>query len=146
MSHFDLIIRNGTIVTATDIFKADLGVSGGRIVMIGERLGDASEEIDATDLLVMPGGVDAHVHLAQPTGDGTTMADDFMSGTRAAAAGGTTTVLSFALQQKGQSLREAVQQYHKLADGNCHVDVCFHMIVTDPTPQVLGQELPALVR
>lgn len=146
MSELDLLIRNGTIVSAADRFQADLGISNGRIVLIGERLGAAAQTIDATGLLVMPGGVDGHVHLAQPTGDGTIMADDFLSGTRAAAAGGTTTVLSFALQQKGQSLREAVQEYHRLADGNCYVDVCFHMIVTDPTPQVLGQELPALVR
>lgn len=146
MSDFDLVIRNGTLVTAAESFRADLGVKDGRIVMIGDRLGIATEEIDAKGLLVMPGGVDGHVHLAQPTGDGTMMADDFLSGTRAAAAGGTTTVLSFALQQKGQSLREAVRLYHELAADKCHVDVCFHMIVTDPTPQVLGQELPALVR
>ena len=146
MADFDLVIRHGTIVTAAESFQADLGVSDGRIVTIGAGLGPADEEIDATGLLVMPGGVDGHVHLAQPTGDGTVMADDFLSGTRAAAAGGTTTVLPFALQQKGQSLREAVQEYHRLADGNCYVDVCFHMIVSDPTPQVLGQELPALVR
>lgn len=146
MADFDLVIRHGTIVTAAESFQADLGVSDGRIVTIGAGLGPADEEIDATGLLVMPGGVDGHVHLAQPTGDGTVMADDFLSGTRAAAAGGTTTVLPFALQQKGQSLREAVQDYHRLADGNCYVDVCFHMIVSDPTPQVLGQELPALVR
>jgi len=146
MAEFDLVIRHGTIVTAAESFQADLGVSDGRIVTIGAGLGPADEEIDATGLLVMPGGVDGHVHLAQPTGDGTVMADDFLSGTRAAAAGGTTTVLPFALQQKGQSLREAVQDYHRLADGNCYVDVCFHMIVSDPTPQVLGQELPALVR
>ena len=146
MPELDLLIRNGTIVTAAESFQADLGVSGGRIVTIGVDLGPAGEEIDATGLLVMPGGVDGHVHLSQPTSDGTVMADDFLSGTRAAAAGGTTTVLPFALQQKGQSLREAVQDYHRLADGNCYVDVCFHMIVSDPTPQVLGQELPALVR
>ena len=146
MPELDLLIRNGTIVTAAESFQADLGVSDGRIVTIGVDLGPAGEEIDATGLLVMPGGVDGHVHLSQPTSDGTVMADDFLSGTRAAAAGGTTTVLPFALQQKGQSLREAVQEYHRLADGNCYVDVCFHMIVSDPTPQVLGQELPALVR
>jgi dihydropyrimidinase len=146
MSDFNLVIRNGTIVTAAESFRADIGISHGQIVMIGDRLGNGSEEIDATGLLVMPGGVDGHVHLAQQTGDGTIMADDFQSGTRAAAAGGTTTVLAFALQQRGQSLREAVLDYHKLADGNCYVDACFHMIVTDPTPQVLGQELPALVR
>ena len=73
------------------------------------------------------------------------MADDFESGTRAAAAGGNTTVLPFALQQKGTSLRRRVEAYHREADGKCHVDVSFHMIITDATPAVLGQELPALV-
>ncbi len=74
------------------------------------------------------------------------MADDFASGTRAAAAGGNTTILPFALQEKGKSLRRCVREYHDKAEGNCLIDVSFHLIVTDPTPQVLGQELPALVR
>jgi dihydropyrimidinase len=74
------------------------------------------------------------------------MADDFASGTRAAAFGGNTLVMPFCMQQKGQSLRQAVKDYHALADGNCHLDVSFHLIISDPTPQVLGQELPALVR
>ena len=74
------------------------------------------------------------------------MADDFASGTRSAACGGTTTVMPFAAQMKGQSLREAVDDYHRRADGRAFVDYAFHLIVTDPTPQVLGQELPALIR
>ena len=74
------------------------------------------------------------------------MADDFASGTRSAAAGGNTTVLPFALQIRGQSLRACVEDYHRKAEGRCHTDVSFHLIISDPTPQVLGQELPALVR
>lgn len=143
---YDLIIRGGTLITASDRFQADLAVQAGKIAAIGRDLGPARDEIDAAGLWVMPGGIDAHVHLDQPTSDGTVMADDFASGTRAAAAGGNTTVLPFALQIKGQSLRACVEEYHRKAQGKCHVDVSFHLIVTDPTPQVLGQELPALVR
>ncbi|SFP95083.1 dihydropyrimidinase [Tranquillimonas alkanivorans] len=142
----DLAIRGGIIVTAADRFRADIGVRDGRIVEISERVEGAVEEIDATGLLALPGGIDAHVHLAQPTADGTVMADDFESGTRSAAAGGNTTVLPFAMQIKGTSLRECVTAYHEKAEGKCHTDVSFHLIVSDPTPQVLGQELPALVR
>ncbi len=146
MPGHDLAVRGGTIVTAADSYRADIGIADGRIVEIAERIEGAAEEIDAAGLLVMPGGIDAHVHLSQPTTDGTVMADDFETGTRAAAAGGNTTVLPFALQIKGDSLRQCVEEYHSKADGNCYVDVSFHLIVTDPTPQVLGQELPALVR
>ncbi|RBO53993.1 dihydropyrimidinase [Rhodovulum sp. BSW8] len=142
----DLAIRNAQIVTAADRYVADIGIRDGRIVEIAEKVGAAAEEIDATGLWAMPGGIDAHVHLAQPQGGGVVMADDFETGTRSAAAGGNTTVLPFALQQKGQTLREAVQAYHASAEGKCHVDVSFHLIITDPTPQVLGQELPALIK
>lgn len=146
MRTYDTIIKNGRLVTASDQFVADLGIKDGRIATIGEDLNGAEHIIDAAGLLVMPGGIDAHVHLAQPTSDGTLMADDFESGTRAAIAGGTTTILPFVMQQKGESLRAAVQAYHDKAAGKCHCDVSFHMIVSDPTPQVLGQELPALVK
>jgi dihydropyrimidinase len=101
--------------------------------------------IDATDRLVLPGGIDSHVHISQPSGPGIVMADDFESGTRAAAFGGNTMVLPFCLQERGQSLRQAVRNYHAMADDNCYVDVSFHLIISDPTEQVLGQELPALV-
>ncbi|WP_372834483.1 dihydropyrimidinase [Puniceibacterium confluentis] len=142
----DTAIRNAEIVTAADRYRAEIGIRGGRIVTIAEDVGAAHEDIDASGLLVLPGGIDAHVHLEQPQGGGVVMADGFESGTRSAAAGGTTTVMPFALQQKGQSLREAVTAYHKAAEGKCHTDTSFHLIITDPTPQVLGQELPALVK
>ncbi|MCY0148591.1 dihydropyrimidinase [Hoeflea sp. G2-23] len=142
---FDTIIKNGTIVTAADVFVADIGIEAGKIIAMGTQLGPAPEMIDATGLLVMPGGIDSHVHLAQPSPPGIVMADDFETGTRSAAVGGNTMVLPFCLQQRGQSLREALLDYGRKADQACHVDVAMHLIVTDPTPQVLGQELPALI-
>ncbi len=142
---FDLVIRGGTVGTASDVFSADVGIRDGRIVQIGEALGAGAREIDATGRYVLPGGIDSHVHLAQPSGENIVMADDFESGTRSALFGGNTTVLPFCLQQKGQSLREALTVYHALADGRCYTDVSFHLIVSDPSPSVLGQELPALV-
>lgn len=142
---FDTIIRGGTVATAADTFKADVGISGGRVVALGENLGQATEIVDARGLLVLPGGIDSHVHIAQPSGPGIVMADDFTSGTRAAAFGGNTMVLPFAMQQKGESLREVVKHYHTLADGNCYIDVSFHLIIADASDAVLGQELPALV-
>jgi dihydropyrimidinase len=142
---FDLVVRNGTVVTASDVTRCDIGISEGRIVTLGEALPAGREEVDATGLYVLPGGIDSHVHLAQPSGDGIVMADGFESGTRSALFGGNTTVMPFCLQQKGQTLREALTAYHALALGNCLTDVSFHLIITDPTPSVLGQEVPALV-
>ena len=105
MPGFDLVVRGGTVATAADVFRADIGVREGRIAALGEDLPAGREEIDASGRLVLPGGVDAHCHLDQPTGDGSVMADDFLSGTRSAACGGTTTVMPFAAQMRGQSLR-----------------------------------------
>lgn len=143
--HFDTVIRNGTVVTASDTFVSDVGIRGGRIVALATDLTDADELIDATGLFVLPGGIDSHVHLDQPSGEGIVMADDFDSGTRSAAIGGNSSVLAFCMQEKGQSLREALKVYHGKAEGKCHIDVSFHLVVTDPTAEVLGQELPALV-
>ncbi len=142
---FDTIIRNGTVVTASDTFRCDVGIRDGRIAAMAESLTDAPEIIDASGLYVMPGGIDSHVHIAQPSGDGIVMADDFASGTLSAAFGGNTTIMPFCLQEKGMTLREALKVYHAKADGECYVDVSFHIIVSDPTSYVLGQELPALV-
>jgi dihydropyrimidinase len=142
---FDTIIRGGTVATAADTFVCDIGINQGRITALGHDLGEANSVIDATNRLVLPGGIDSHVHFAQPSGEGIVMADGFATGTRSAAFGGNTTVLPFCLQEKGQSLREALRDYHALAEGECYVDVSFHLIVSDPTAQVLGQELPALV-
>ena len=98
---FDLVIRNAHIATATDIFDADIGIRDGRIIALAQQLPAGKEEIDAAGRWVLPGGVDAHCHLAQPTDDGSVFADDFFTGTRSAACGGTTTVMPFALQKKG---------------------------------------------
>ncbi|KRB62067.1 dihydropyrimidinase [Rhizobium sp. Root708] len=143
--YFDTIIKNGTVVTACDTFQSDVGIRGGKIAALAASLDSADEIIDASGLYVMPGGIDSHVHLAQPSGDGIVMADDFASGTLSAAFGGNTTVLTFCMQERGTTLRESLKAYHAKAEGECYIDVSFHLVVTDPTSYVLGQELPALV-
>ena len=147
MAKFDLIIKGGTIATAADTFVSDIGILDGRIAVLAQDLdsGDADGVIDARGKLVLPGGIDSHVHIAQPSGPGIVMADDFASATRSAAFGGNTMVMPFCLQEKGQSLRQALNDYHALAEGQCYVDLSFHLIISDPTSTVLGQELPALV-
>jgi len=145
-SAFDLVIRNAQAVTASDSFQCDIGVREGRIVQLGLALAGGAREIDAAGRTVTPGGVDAHCHLDQPMPAPMRMADGFASGTRSAACGGTTTVIPFAAQAKGQSLRAAVDDYHRRAQGQAHVDYAFHLIVSDPTPTVLREELPALIR
>lgn len=146
MPTFDTIIRNANVATATDQFSCDIGIRDGRIAALGTIDGDAGAEIDAGHKLVTPGGVDAHCHLDQPTGDASVMADDFASGSVSAACGGTTTIIPFACQVKGESLRAAVEDYHRRAGNKSVIDYAFHLIVTDPSPNVLGQELPALIK
>jgi dihydropyrimidinase len=143
MSAFDLVIRGGTVVTGTDAVVADVGVSGGIVSAIGHELGAADETVDAAGMLVMPGGVDSHVHLDQPSADAD-VCDGFDTGTASAAAGGTTTVISFAWQIQGSSLAATVADYHARAK-LARVDYAFHMTITDPTPTVLKEELPRLV-
>ncbi|MDB5893725.1 MAG: dihydropyrimidinase [Rhodoferax sp.] len=143
---FDLVIRNAHAVTASDEFDCDIAVRNGRIVQLGTGLARGVREIDAAGRTVTPGGVDAHCHLDQPMPPPTRNADDFNTGTRSAACGGTTTVIPFAAQQKGQSLRAAVEDYRQRAAGKAHVDYAFHLIVSDPTPTVLREELPALIK
>ena len=145
MSNYDLIIQNGTVATAADVFQADIGIKDGKIVQIGQSLSGAAHTIDASGKYVLPGGIDSHVHISQPSGDGIEMADDFESGTLSAVFGGNTTVMPFCLQEKGKSLREVLTAYHALAEGQCYSDVSFHLIISDPSDAVLGQELPALV-
>src|SRR5476649_3133 len=101
MADYDLVIRNTTIATASDVVQGDIGIVGGRVVALGERLDKGKKEIDATGLIAVPGGIDAHVHFDQDTADGSVFCDDFESGSRAAAAGGTTTIIPFAYQNKG---------------------------------------------
>jgi dihydropyrimidinase len=146
MSNFDLVIRNGTVATAADTFQADVGVKDGRIVALGEKLGGGSEEIDAAGKLVLPGGVEGHCHIEQISSSGVMTADDFYSGTVSAVFGGTTTVIPFAAQQKGDSLRKTVEAYHACAGPKAVIDYGFHLIISDPSEQVIGQELPALIK
>jgi dihydropyrimidinase len=150
VSHFDTIIAGGTVATASDVFRADIGIRDGRIAALADRLSGAARTIDATGRLVLPGGIDAHVHIDQVQAPGLAsagarMADGFLSGTRSAAFGGTTCTLSFAVQHRGASLRAAVADYHRRAEGNAFLDYSFHLVVSDPTPDLLGQELPALI-
>ena len=145
MAKFETIVRGGTVVAGADVVSCEIGIRAGRIVALGEDLGAADRIVDARGRIVMPGGIDSHVHIAQPSGPGIVMADDFESGTRSAVFGGNTTVLPFCMQERGTSLRAAVTAYHALAERQCYTDYGFHLIVSDPTPQVLGQELPALI-
>jgi dihydropyrimidinase len=141
----DLVIRNARVATASDTFACDIGIRGGRIALLGEGLPAGRREIDAAGRTVTPGGVDAHCHLDQPMEGLAKMADDFLTGTRSAACGGTTTVIPFAAQMKGHSLEAAVVDYHGRAEGKACIDYAFHLIVSDPTPTVLAQELPKLI-
>jgi dihydropyrimidinase len=129
---FDTIIRNGSVVTATDKYTADVAIVNGKITAIGTDLPsqNAGRLLDATGKLVLPGGIDVHTHLDMPFG-GTTSADDFETGTRAAAFGGTTTLIDFAIQYKGQPLRQAFDTWMSKAANKAVCDYAFHCIVTD---------------
>jgi dihydropyrimidinase len=143
---FDTLIRGGTIVTATDTYAGDVGIVGGKISTIGLNLPaeGAGKVIEARGMLVMPGGIDVHTHLDMPFG-GTTSADDFETGTVAAAYGGTTTLIDFAIQYRGQTLRHAFDTWMKKADGKAVIDYSFHCIITDIAGAQLD-EMKAFVR
>ncbi|MDP6566996.1 MAG: dihydropyrimidinase [Alphaproteobacteria bacterium] len=146
MTDFDLVIRNGTVATAADTFACDVGVRDGRIAALGEGLAAGGREIDATGMLVLPGGVEGHCHIEQLSSFGVMSADDFHSGSVSAVFGGTTTIIPFAAQQKGESLRRTVEDYHACAGPKAVIDYGYHLIISDPSEQVMGQELPALIR
>src|SRR6476660_3666290 len=142
------LIRNGRVVTAVDSYVADILIDGATISMIGADLaavvGSVDRIIDASGKLVLPGGIDPHTHMDLPFG-GTSSSDDFETGTRAAAFGGTTTIVDFAVQYRGQSLNEALDVWFAKAQGKATIDYGFHMIVTDLPDQRLP-ELNGLIR
>jgi dihydropyrimidinase len=144
------LIKDGTVVTASDTFGSDVWIEDGKIVALtasGQRatMGQTAEVvIDAAGKYVIPGGIDAHTHMELPFG-GTTASDDFDTGTVAAAHGGTTTIVDFAIQQKGKSMREGLDAWHAKAEGKAAIDYGFHMIATDATPALL-EEMAAMVR
>src|SRR6202045_765305 len=143
---FDTIIVNGRVVTATDTYTSDVAINDGKISAVGQSLPreNAGKIIDAADRYVFPGGIDVHTHLDMPFG-GTTSADDFETGTRAAAFGGTTTLIDFAIQYKGQTLRHAFDTWMKKAEGKAVADYGFHCIITDLGDTQM-EEMGALVR
>src|SRR5437868_14959787 len=125
------LIKNGTIVTAVDQYKGDVLVEDEKITLIGSSLDmSADKTIDASGKYVLPGGIDVHTHLDMPFG-GATSADDFETGTIAAAFGGTTSLIDFAIQYKGQSLRQAFDTWMKKAYDKAVTDYAFHCIITD---------------
>src|SRR5690349_22721268 len=140
------LISGGTIVTAVDQYRGDVLIEDEKIAVVGTSLADidADKKIDATGKYVLPGGIDVHTHLDMPFG-GTTSADDFESGTTAAAFGGTTSIVDFAIQYKGQTLHHAWETWMKKAEGKAVIDYGFHMIMTDMDDQT-EQEMDALVR
>jgi dihydropyrimidinase len=143
---FDTVITNGTVVTATDTYQSDVAIEAGRVVALGASLPreNAKRLVDATGKYVFPGGIDVHTHLDMPFG-GTTSADDFETGTRAAAFGGTTTLIDFAIQYKGQSLRTAFDAWMQKASARAVADYGFHCIITD-LPDAQLAEMSQLVR
>jgi dihydropyrimidinase len=126
-----LVLRGGTIVTAVDCYKADVRIEGETVVAIGKGIMLSDDQIlDVEGYLLLPGGVDVHTHFDLPVGN-TVTADDFTSGTRGAVLGGTTTIIDYATQFKGQTLKEALANWHVKANGACYADYGFHMAITD---------------
>ncbi len=141
------LIKNGTVVTASDTFAADVWIDAGKIAALaqpGTQLGTPDQTIDAAGQYVIPGGIDCHTHMDLPFG-GTTASDDFETGTIAAAHGGTTMIVDFAIQQKGSSMRAGLDTWHAKAEGKAAIDYGFHMIMTEANPQTLA-EMSDMVR
>lgn len=143
---YDLVIRDGNVVTATEEVFCDIGIKRGLIAAIGDKLPKGEREIDADGNYVFPGGIDSHTHIEQLSSSGIMCADDFYTGTVSAAHGGTTTVISFAAQHKGDSLPKVLTDYHSRAKEKAVIDYSFHLILSDPTEAVLQNELPELIR
>ncbi len=145
MSQYDLIISGGTVANSTETFSADIGIRDGRIVAIAEQLDDADRTIDATGKYVLPGGIEAHCHIEQESSGGIMTADDYYSGSVSAAFGGNTCFVPFAAQHRGQKLGDVLATYHGRAAPKSVIDYSFHLIVSDPTDEVLHEELPRAI-
>ena len=139
---YDLVTKGGTCVTASEMFAADIGIKDGRIAALGEGL-QGDDVIDARGKLVMPGGIEAHAHIAQNSATGGMTADDYTSGSISAAFGGNTCIIPFAAQHRGMGVTETLNLYDSRAEGASVLDYSYHLIVSDPTEKVLNDELPA---
>ncbi len=145
MSNFDLVVRGGTVATASEVFQADVGVSGERIAALGPSLGPGRREIDARGRLVLPGGVDSHCHIEQLSSMGIMCADDFYTATVSAAFGGTTTVMPFCAQHRGDAVPAVLADYAARARAKAVIDYAFHLIVANPDQATLERDLPAAI-
>jgi len=145
MTEYDLKIKGGTVANASETFTADVGIRDGKIVAIGDDLGDADRVIDASGKYVLPGGIEAHCHIEQESSGGIMTADDYYSGSVSAAFGGNTCIVPFAAQHRGQSLEDVLETYHGRAAPKSVIDYSFHLIISDPTEDVLHKELPKAI-
>ena len=141
---FDLVVKGGTVVTAAESARADIGIVGEKIAAIGTGL-QGAQVIDAGGKLVMPGGVDSHCHIEQLRAGGGSDEENFTTGSTAALAGGTTSVVTFAAQFKGGGLAAPMAEYRRRAAAGAMVDYAFHQIITDPSDQVIREDLPQVV-
>ncbi len=145
MTHKRFVIRNGTVVTAAEAFPAEVAIADGRILAVGQGLWPEAETLDATGLLVLPGGVDPHVHLAYPQGPSRVVsADDWLTGTVAAAHGGTTTVVDFVEARPEETWREAFDKRQAQAAAEAVIDFSFHMSFNRTDPRSLAEVRPVL--
>jgi len=140
---YDLVVKGGTIVSASDTFIGDLGVVNGKVAVVGKITDPGKKVVDARGKIVIPGGIDVHTHFDMPFMGATTI-DDFTTGSTSAIFGGTTTIVDFAIQKKGETFRHALDDWHKRAAGKSAVDYGFHMIVTD-FPEKQLKEMDKLV-
>jgi dihydropyrimidinase len=139
-----IVLNGGTIVTAVDVYQADVRMEGEKIMAIGHEIKQPEDQVINVDgCLILPGGIDPHTHFDLSAGDIVT-SDDFLSGSKAAVLGGTTTILDFATQFKGETLKTGLENWHAKADGKCYVDFGFHMAITDWNDQV-AQEMTDLL-
>lgn len=145
MTKYDFIIKNGTIVTASDTFKADIAIKNEKIVEIGENIQETEGDriYDANGMYLIPGGIDAHTHLDMPFG-GTFSSDDFCTGTKAAAIGGTTSIVDFAIQPQGKTLHETIDIWRDKADKKAVIDYGIHIAVTQLNDDV-KKEIPQVI-
>ncbi len=141
---YDLVVRGGTLAGPAEVFEADLGIRDGVIAAVGRSLRRGREEIDATGMIVTPGGLDPHCHIEEPAEGGGVQEESFASGSAAALAGGTTSFICFVPQWKGHPIAATAEGYEASARAS-RADYSFHQIITDPTPDVLEREVPALV-
>ena len=140
---YDTVIHGGTVVTPHETFKADVGIAGGKIVAVAEHIPGGDRRIDAGGRLVLPGGIEAHCHIAQESSSGVMTADDYYSGSVSAAFGGNSCFVPFAAQHRGQSIADVIATYDGRAAPNSVIDYSYHLIISDPSPAVLD-ELPGV--